>query len=981
MKYPPLLVFLAGALALAFALTSPALAAGAAPSTGILTGTVNNAATGNLLEGARIDVPKLGLTTLTDNTGRFVLAGLPAGAHEVEVSYTGLDPVRAEVSVTAGQRATRDFDLTTGIYRLQEFKVTGEREGGAAAITAERNSDNVKNVIAMDSFGNLPNLNAGEVAMRLPGVFGEIDAGGNTSGFTVRGMRSGLNTVTMDGAMLTGQGAMGRNAMVNNITGTMFEQVELTKGHTPDKGANSLGGTINFKSRSPLSMKEKRRITYSLSGRLAPSFTQQIPLREEHRFHQMANVGYQEVFGVLGGDRNLGVAVNLFHSEIALGWFTTTRDFENTTNQPAFVWDYRTSDTYNHRRQNSINAKADYRLSPNTKLTLLVMAIDHSEVFRRQYDTRAYTNQIVGATGAAGILPGYTDRITEVRAVPASTIDVIMTGPNNFFNRMRRVNIGAEHEFGPLQLDYTASRTQTHINIGNGEGGVLVNRINNVGWILDRTKSDLYPQFIQTAGPDITDPANYRPAPNGLTNANNETDQEVTEIGGNARYALPARVPIALKAGLHWRDQTVEEASLSRRWNYTGTTGLPPEPSLVMFDTLKTGRRIPQWEASHFIRAREIIDPSIWREDLYFHEQAQFIGTRAVTERVTAGYVMAQARAGRTGLLGGVRTEKTETASSGWVRNRRGSTAAQQQADPVGSAQRDYADTRRELRGSYTKSFPSAHLTHLFTPNLRSRVSWSTSFGRPPLSSALPNETINENNQTLTINNPALLPQTASNWDATLDYYFEPVGNFSAGWFRKTIKDYIVGGVIFGTVPTGTDNGYNGEYGGFTLLRATNAGTAIVQGWEFSYQQQFTFLPGLLKGLSAMANYTILDTHGNFGGAVNRTTGQVVGFVPRTGNASVSWRHRGFSARVLVNYASGYIANYAAASAGRNLYRFPRTVMSLGFAYQVRPTLAFTCDIDNLTNESQSLYRGIPDQVATRNIPGTTITFGVSGRF
>lgn len=31
-------------------------------------------------------------------------------------------------------------------------------------------------------------------------------------------------------------------------------------------------------------------------------------------------------------------------------------------------------------------------------------------------------------------------------------------------------------------------------------------------------------------------------------------------------------------------------------------------------------------------------------------------------------------------------------------------------------------------------------------------------------------------------------------------------------------------------------------------------------------EQQFTFLPGLLKGLSASANYTIIDTRGNFGG-------------------------------------------------------------------------------------------------------------------
>lgn len=44
-----------------------------------LTGNVSNVATRNLLEGARVEVPALGLTALTDNTGRYVLAAIPAG--------------------------------------------------------------------------------------------------------------------------------------------------------------------------------------------------------------------------------------------------------------------------------------------------------------------------------------------------------------------------------------------------------------------------------------------------------------------------------------------------------------------------------------------------------------------------------------------------------------------------------------------------------------------------------------------------------------------------------------------------------------------------------------------------------------------------------------------------------------------------------------------------------------------------------------
>ncbi len=962
-----------------------------ATDTGTITGNVSNTATGNLLEGARLEIPALGLSALTDQTGRFVLTGIPAGTHELVASYIGLDAMRSQVTVAAGQRAVQNFDLTTAIYRLDEFKVVGEREGDASAITAQRNAENVKNIVATDSFGNLPNMNAGEVAIRLPGIYGELDAGGNLSGFTVRGMASGLNMVTMDGALLTGQSAMSRSIFVNNITGAMFDQVELVKGHTPDKGADSLGGTINFKSRSPLSMREKRRFTYTLSLRTAPPFTQQIPLREQHRTHGLANLSYQEVFDAFGGHRNLGVVLNLFNSETGIGSMITQRNFQNTTNQPAYLWDYRTSDLYNHRRQKNVNTKVDYRLSPNTKLTFLAAYIDHSEVYRRLYETRAYTgsqglNTVPNAT-TTSIVPGFTDRITTVRPVATSTIDITMTGPNNFFNRLRRADIGAEHDWGPWHVEYNARYTQTHINIGNGEGGVLVNRLTGAGWILDRTESDLYPKFIQNGGPDFTDPNNYRPAPNGLTNANNKQSHEVSELRGDVRYALPVSFPVFAKIGFNWREQVVGLQGASRRWNYTGTTALPADPTLRMMDHVKTGRQLPVWEASQFIRGREVIDPTLWREDLYFAEQIKYTGTREVTETVSAAYAMAQGRLGRegwrgrTGFLGGVRLEKTENESWGWVRARRASTAAEQVADPVGSVQRDYADTRRDVSGSYTKAFPSVHLSHDVTANLKTRLSWSTSFGRPAFGNLTPNETSNENNQTLTINNPALLPQTAKNWDAALEYYFEPVGNLSVGWFHKTIKDFIVTGIDSGTVDTGTDNGFNGEYPGFTILRSANAGTAIVQGWEFSYQQQFTFLPGFLKGLSGLVNYTVLDTHGDFGGQTSLKTGQVPDFVPRTANASLSWRYRGFSTRLLVNYASEFITNYNAVNPGQNLHRMERKLINLGFSYQVRPALTFTVDIDNLTNVPQRRYRGVPNQIEYFNYPGTGVTVGVTGRF
>jgi TonB-dependent receptor len=983
----PLLVF-------AGSLVSPSVVAAEAAS---ITGSVSNTATRNLLEGAKVEVPALGLKALTDNTGRYVLTGVPAGTHDISVSYIGLDSSTGQVTVGAGQRAVRDFELSSGIYRLDAFKVTGEREGDALAITAQRNASNVKNIVAMDSFGNLPNMSAGEVVMRLPGIAGSPTEEGLSYAFNVRGMAPALNTVTVDGGLMASIGT-NRAFELQSISGTMFEQLELIKGHTPDKTADSLGGTINMKTRSPLNMKEKRRVSYSATVRIAPSFTEQVPPREEHRSHPLITLAYQEVFSVLGGDRNLGIAANIFYSENGVGGFRVTNQYQNTTNlaDPAYLWSYQTRENYNNRKQASVNVKTDYRYSFNTKFSLNLTVNNNVERFRRSNNATAYTGNATTVPNAttSGVIPGFTDKITQVRPIAGAMIDIVNNGPNAYAVKTFLFDFGAEHEYGPFQIDYNLGFSRNNQSSGllpQGGQTALTNRISNIGWIVDRTYSDAFPRFVQTAGPDITNAANYRPIANGLVKTSTENPMNIPQARGNVKYKLPTSVPAALKTGFAWREQKVDFWNYSQRWSYLGTAGLPADPLARPYNNLKTGVNLPRWKTSDFFTGgsagKTPSNPALWQEDFYYYESNQYSGTRGLSETVTAGYVMAQGSfgregwLGRTGYLAGVRTEKTDTEAWGFVLSRANvrSTAAQQLADPAGSARRDY--TRRETDGSYTKSFPSAHLTHDLTRNLKARLSWSTSFGRPGIGNLLPSESANETAQTLTISNPALLPQSAKNWDFTLDYYFEPVGNLSAGWFKKTIKDYIVTGINSGIIPTGSDNGYNGDYGGFTRLTSANAGTAEVTGWEFSYQQQFTFLPGLLRGLSGSANYTIIDTEGNFGSTTTRSKGQVPGFIPKAGNVSLSWRYRGFSTRVLYNYTGDYISSYNATSAGANLYRYAFKTTNVGVAYQLRPSVTLTCDVANIFNAPQKLYQGVPGRTQDIIYNFVTVTCGVSGRF
>jgi TonB-dependent receptor len=956
-----------------------------AAATGALTGTVNNLATGRLLDGARVEVAALGRTVLTDGDGRFLLPDLPPGEHVVSVTYEGLDAHTESFRITPGGLQTLRVDLTSGIYRLDAFKVTGEREGTAAAITAQRHAENVKNITAIDAYGIMPNLGGGELAMRLPGAAGSVDDDGTVSGIVVRGMATTLNRLTVDGGAVPPNQLASRGYQYQFVTASMFDQVELIKGHTPDKGADSLGGTVNFKTRSTLSQREKRVFTYNVGAIWAPSFTEQTDLRRDRAIAPLTTATYNEVFDALGGTRNLGVALNAMYSEKVIGYYYTIRDYQNTAATPAFLWDYRWRDDFARRFQTSLNLRFDYRHSRDAKFSVNAYSTDHFEPNRYFHDTQTSTAQTIAAIGANGlptgtgaILPGFTDQLTQVRGVTNSTIAVRDT-TTGFRLRTRGVAFTGEHTLPRWEIDYGASFHQTHVNRTSGPGaGAFTHTIRGIGWMLDRSQSDLFPRFVQTEGPDITNPANYV-----ITGADTRTRKGISGVKNaraNARYAVPVAVPVFLKTGFDVREQTSGERGGNRRWNYVGGRSLAANPDFVGTDRAKTGRQLPTWESSWYFQNDEPRDPSLWQENLYFREQSRYITNNDVSETVSAAYVMGQARVRQFGLLAGVRTERTDVESFGRVRAKTGSTAAQQATDPFGSARRDYEDTARRIKGDYTKSFPSAHLTYTPTPKLKAHLSWSTSFGRPQFSNLLPNESFNDTQRTLTINNPALKPQTARNWDATAEYYL-PVGLVSVGWFHKRIADYIVTGIDGGTVGAGPDNGYNGEYEGYDILTSGNAGQAFVQGWEFSYQQQLNFLPRPFNGLGVVANFTYLRTHGDYGSVSPRGKNELAGFIPLTGNVNLTYKYRAFSTRVLVNHTGRYLTSFTASNSPRNEYKYSRTIVNFGLGWQLRPSANLFCEVMNVFNEPQARFRGWDSRMSYTSVGGTQINFGVSGRY
>ena len=967
-----------------------------------ITGQVSNSATRALLEGATVEIPALSRRTLTDNLGRFTFTQLPAGTHSLHVAYIGLNREERAIRVEPGTPAKVTFELSAEIYRLDKFSVVGEREGNAAALTAQRNAASVKSVVALDAYGNLSNSEAGELLIRLPGIAGSLNGEGVVSEVMVRGTNHTLNSVTIDGNKMASSGGMGRNFRTNSIPGAFFDTIEVTKAATPDMDADSLGGNINMKTRSPLSMKEKRRMIYRLGAKWAPPFYAHNPATRNHSNHPMSSFSYQEVFDAFGGDRNLGVTFSMFYSENATTGYQMTEDYAYVTTRPAYVWDYRSADLYNSRQNKSATLKIDYRFNPTFRVFLNSIYNDAHERSFEYLRTRAFTARTVAPLNSAGqptgtnaILGDFTDAITRVRPVAASTFELQSDG-NRFEDSQRQLHAGAEHTFARLTLDYDAAYSESLVRQNDGQnsprvgsGGYFRTWLTGVGWTLDKTADPAKPLFTQTGGPSIFDLKNYTNSE--LNKRDNERNGILESISANARYAFDSSGTTTIKAGARFRRQQAEEVGGDRRWQYVGPDGrlgLNPatgrnddDLSVFLFNgvqTTETARNgaIPYTHIG-YVAEHVKKNPTQWLTDPYYDESRKFIGTRQVTEDVASAYVMGATRWAQLRASAGLRFEETTVAGEGFVRARTLATAATI-PDPTLRARADY-NNPRSITGRYQQTFPGAYLTYHFSRTLLARANWSNSIGRPPFTNLVPREDVNDQTQTLTVGNPALKPQFAENIDFTLEYYFEPVGAFSVGVFRKDLNDFIVslGGQ---TVPNGTSNGYGGSYGGYNLITDVNAGRARIQGIELSYQQQLTFLPGPLGKLSFFANYTRLTTEGDYGTTGPRTTHLVPNFVPTTANAGLSLPWRQFRARVLVNHTGEHLVGYST-DASRLRYKIERTAANLNLGYVFSPKLEIYLDFQNMFNAHQKWYYVMRDRLQSDYDNGAFVNLGISGRF
>jgi iron complex outermembrane receptor protein len=961
---------------------------------GTISGRVSNAATRSYLEHVEVRLAGSPQVAVTDREGQFVLTNVPAGPQELVATYTGLDEARVTAVVRAGETTATEIAMNSGIYKLNSFVVASDREGRAEAIASQRRAQNLKKIVAADEFGNLSEGNVGEVLRNLPGIDMEF-SGTDPQTIKVRGIDAALTGFTIDGNNYANAASSGANRKfeLEAMAVQNVEKIEVTMAPTPAQDGTAIGGAVNLVSRGPFGQKG-RRISVSLSETITTLHPEldRVYFPDNHGKRLSAQPGgsllYSETFGA---EKNFGVVLTLSQSHK----MSFTDQANKTWNYPGTPTpgipleapNYTYLRSYNGgvggndllRRGASLNLA--YKLSPRTTLSL-----------NNQWND--FYNRLRGATLAFNInqgtiAAGANENRTEATPTTNANTNVQLNGTGfNKYTENWSFNPGMKHTFSAWTIDYDGvfSKSVNHYRTTDeGFFNSISTRLPaNVGFIIEGAPDNPSPSITQTAGPDYRNPNNYT----GMTTAGRTNHSRDVIAGGkfNVRRSFSGKWPFYLQAGGKFVNNYRWITQPNRAWTYVGPDGIrgnaDDNQNYAQFvdpevDYPHTFLRQPPtgWLDVHRAYNYFLKNPQAFQEDTVAAYTNYVRNKRYFYENVQAGYVMGSVNVGRLNLLGGARFEHTDVGGVGF--QQRTSPAINAIPDLLERAKAQYGGPSLRSNSHYGDLLPNLQANYRFTPNFVVRAAATKALGRPQLDQIVPNVTVSEPSGgtagTINLVKAGLKPQHSTNYDLSVEYYFEPVGVLSAGVFRREIKDYIA--TLTTPVTAGMEiDGLDGDYTGYNLTQRLNAGTSIQEGLELSYSQQLSFLPGWAKGFGVMANVTFITANTELSGQAKIY--EVPNIVPRIYNVGINYRHRAFSARVKLNVRSAYVTNIPGASAQKN-FRGQQAQVAANFDAAFARRLKLTLDINNVFNEQPYSYTTKESRMTNKGTWGAYVTLGV----
>jgi iron complex outermembrane receptor protein len=1003
-------------IAVAIAFMTFALVPIAAQSSGngTITGRVLNAATGQYLRNAVVSIRNTTVYTISEAGGTYTLRGVPAGPVELVVTYLGLDTQTVSMAVVAEQTVQRDVNLSSAAYdqetlRFGTYLVTTTREGNAKAIMEQRNAENMIKVIASDAFGKVPENNVGEFLKLMRGVTPDyVEA--DVRAIRIRGYNPKYTSVMIDGARVAMAGSStigtGRTFEFEQLSISSIETVELSKTPAPDQ-PSAAAGTVNLRSKSAFDSKG-RRINYALSltgnsNALDLDRTYGWDDSEHYKIRPNFALEYSDVLldgklGLITGISRSDVYSTQRHVWIGGGGMAYNVDSDPTNNATEIP--RANSIQFQDGRRPTVrtnqNIRIDYKFTPELSgwFKADYNTFDNKSLnrnFQMNVPANSATAGVVNSPGGP-VLAGVEYSLVS-QTIRRGTWQMTNGGTARAkWGNTMILNGNLEYKHRDLLLTAQSQFSRADNWYGSLDHGWFDNTTANsptFDWSWTREAADIPENitYTQLTGANARDPANYTFNNNSLTAVKRRSKDQIWSSRVDLRYKFNlGRVRTTFKTGLSSTLNTRDvERQESMQYMIVGADGITNSGDNDRPVNWVETRFQSDWGwggnadglpvFDRFALARHYFaHPAFFTINTLQHLQTRLQNSWDFKERIDGAYIQAIFTLGRFDIAPGLRFERTYSWGKGV--NDIGDLAARRAVNPANPAavapnSEGYIYARYGGRltsdSTYGTTLGYVHGTCRIRKNLLFRASYHDAITRADIANLIPGvSNVNESNFTLTTTNPDLKPEKSRNFNLSLEYYFEPVGQLTVGWFKSRINDLQ-------RTRTGiavTDTWLASVYPGYTLSLTDNVANSGMSGFELDYAHQLAFLPGHLKGLGVFANYTRLhfDSWDNY---LNAAKDQW--------NGGVSYTHGAFYGQFRINY-TGKRQTSTAVSGWYN-FDGERRMCDVSMSYRLSRHAALFVNGKNIFDEPIWGYQGRKEAWARYARFGGFWELGVKGTF
>jgi TonB-dependent receptor len=901
-------------------------------SRGVVSGVVKDSA-GAVLQGAKIEMQPQIRPVTTDGQGEFTVTEVVPGTYAVTISFVGFAPYSGSVTVVAGETAHIDAILKVA-NASDEVTVTAERPfGEAEAINRTLAAENILQVLPADVIVSLPNANIADALGRMASVTIERDEGEGKY-VQIRGTEPRLSNTMIDGVTVPSPETGVREIKLDTIASDLVDSVEINKTLQANIDADGIGGSVNLVTKTAGEV--PTATLYGVGG-----YTPIIGGRE---VDQMGGTigkrfGSEKKLGLLVGgtyDYN-GRGINDIEPDPQPNPDGTLTPYYDTQDLRDYVY---------YRTRWGATATADYKLREGSNISLRGLF----STFRNWGNKWTYTLQ-------DGDVPKYSQ---DWRRPNMSVGSLALQG---------------KHVFNVSTVNWSVSAARSRSLSGSGSikyswvgdpdiacNNVMGISVNRPGWSAG---------CFGTGADNSEDSSNYKLKSFQPPTAGQSAQVNLQASGSYSRlyhfgthfgtFELGAKIRNA-----HKFDDTYDETftpnaktlvSAHLEWNSNFN-----DPSY--YDKTYGGFG----NVTDYSKVRSYVNSNL---ALFAMDGGPGLNTNNYDyiERIPAGYAMNTIElASRVRLVTGLRIEATHLDTLSYYDN----------LNSDGST----TFTPIKAGGDYIDVLPSASLRFAVDKNSDLRIVYGRGLARPDpedVTAAYGQVDTTTTPVIVSAGNPNLKAEYANNYDVLYERNLNPLGLIQAGYFYKDISSPIVS-----TRFPMTTGPYAGL--GYLEVQPSNAGSAHIQGVEFSYQQRMSYLPGALKGAGLSANYSY--TASQIKGLLDRTDQPaMLRQAPNSWNVSPTFDTKRFSMRVGMTFDDKMIYQYqwvdgadpvggVKGPLGDN-YLYPHYQFDTQASYKVRWGLEVYAYGLNLNNEVFGFYNGSPQYVVQREYYHPTYAGGI----